>query len=150
MLETIAALSPKLCDPSSRRETSTALTTLSTLPLSCWTGTSSGTSDRKRKTSGDPCWNPPTALPIPSATGLTCKNWVARGRIPHLTFQSLPTEKPTQPESDRTSLQQTVQCLFQPTNNIGPSEGFWGTSPPPTQSGSLIQAVRWERRRSGH
>ena len=66
----IAALFPKLCDLSSRREISAALMTLSTLPSSCWTGTSSGTSARKRKTSGGPCWNPSIALPIPSATGL--------------------------------------------------------------------------------
>ena len=65
MLETFAAPSRMLCDPSSRRETSAALMTLSTLPSSCWTGTSSSTSSRKRRTSGGPCWNPPTALPTP-------------------------------------------------------------------------------------
>ena len=32
------------------------------------------TSGRKLKTSGDPCWNLPNALPIPSATGLFCAN----------------------------------------------------------------------------
>ena len=64
-----AAFSPNLCDPSSRREISAALKTLSTLPSSCWTGTTSDSSVRIRKTSGGPFWNPPTALPIPNATG---------------------------------------------------------------------------------
>ena len=95
MSETIAALSPKLCDPSSWRETSVAPTTPSTLPSSCWTGTSSGTSARKRKTSEDPCCNLPTALPIPSATGPSCASWATRGQIPHPISQSPLTEKPT-------------------------------------------------------
>ena len=38
----IAALFPKLCDPSSLREISGALMTLSTLPSSCWGRISSG------------------------------------------------------------------------------------------------------------
>ena len=41
-----------------------------TLPSSCWTGTSSGSFTRKRKTSGGPSWSPPTAPPIPSATSI--------------------------------------------------------------------------------
>ena len=76
---------PDVERPPSMRETSAALTTLP----------SSGTSARKRKTSGDPCWNPPTALPMPSATGLFCTNWVERGRIPHLTSQLPSMVKPT-------------------------------------------------------
>ena len=78
------ALSPKLCDLSSQREReiSAALKTLSTLPSSCWTGTSSASSARKRNTSGDPFWNPLTALSIANATGLYCASSEARGRIP--------------------------------------------------------------------
>ena len=38
----------------------------------CWTGTSSGSFARKSKTSGGPSWYPPTAPPIPRATGLFC------------------------------------------------------------------------------
>ena len=49
---------------------------------SCWTGTSSGTSARKRKTSGDPCWNPPTALPIPSATWSLLRKLDGKGSNP--------------------------------------------------------------------
>ena len=86
MLGTIAALSPKLCDdPSSQRETCAALMTLSTLPSSCWTWTSSDMSARKCKTSGNPCWNPPTALLVPSSP---CASWAARDRVPHQIYQS--------------------------------------------------------------
>ena len=117
----IAALSPMLCNPSSRREISAALMTLSTLPSSCWTGTSSGTSARKRKTSGGP-WNPPTVLPIPSVTGLYCASWAAKGRIPHSISQSPSMEKPT---PARRRLHEPSTGSSQPVlpNKIGPSEG---------------------------
>ena len=65
-----------LCDPSSRREISAALNTLSTLSSSWWTGTSSGLSARMHKTSGGPSWNPP----IPNATAPY--SWEARVRTP--------------------------------------------------------------------
>ena len=74
-----AALSPKLCDPSSRRETSTALMTLSTLPSSCWTGTSSGKDQ----------W---TSLLEYSNRATNPKS--ARGRVPHQTYQSPLKVKP--------------------------------------------------------
>ena len=70
MLGIFAALSQMLCDLSSWREISAAPITSSTLPSICWTGTSSGLFARKRKTSKGPSWSPPTAPPIPSATGL--------------------------------------------------------------------------------
>ena len=72
MLGITAALSPMLCDPSSRREISAASLTPSTLPSSCWTVTSSGSFARKRNTSAGLYWSPRTAPPIPSATGLFC------------------------------------------------------------------------------
>ena len=53
-----------------------------TLPSSCWTGTSSGSFTRKRKTSGGPSWSPPTAPPIPSATSLRCKQGGKRSSPP--------------------------------------------------------------------
>ena len=118
----IAALSPKLCDPSSRKEISAALMTLPTLPSSCWTRTSSSSSDRMRKTSGGPCWNPPTALPIPNATGPYCASWEAKGRIPHRTFQSPLIEKNTlsQRRSHEPSTGSSPPTL---PIKIGPSEG---------------------------
>ena len=45
-----------------------------TLPLSCWTGTTSGLFTRKRKTSGGPSWSPPSTPLTPSATGICCAN----------------------------------------------------------------------------
>ena len=53
MLEITAALSRNLYDSSSRREISATLTTL---PSSCWTGTSSVTFAKEHKTSGGPSW----------------------------------------------------------------------------------------------
>ena len=79
--EITAALSPILCDPSSRKEISAAPLTSSTLPSSCWTMTSSGSSARKHKTSGGLSWSPLTAPPIPNATGLFCSSYVARVRV---------------------------------------------------------------------
>ena len=70
-----------LCNPSSRREIRAALTTLSTLPSSCWTGTSRGSVARKFKTNGRP-WSPPTTPPTPSATGPSCASWAARDQVP--------------------------------------------------------------------
>ena len=122
-----AALSPKLCDSSSRREISAALKTLSTLPSSCWIGTSSGSSARMRKTSGGPFWNPPTALPIPNATGPYCASWEARGRITHLRSQSPSMEIPTQPRR-RSHKPSTGNSPPAQPNKIGPSEVSWGTS----------------------
>ena len=101
MSDSITALFPKLCDPSSRREISAALMTLLTLPSSCWTGTCSDRSARKRKTIGGPCWNPPTALPIPNATGPYCATWEARGRIPSKCFNCFRWKNQLQPEGDR-------------------------------------------------
>ena len=112
---------PKSCDPSSRKKTSAVLTTLSTLPSSCRTGTSSGTSARKRKTSGDPCWNPTTALTIPSATGPFCASWPARGRVPHQISQSPLMEKPN-PARRRLHEPSTGSLLPLP-NKTRPSEG---------------------------
>ena len=61
---TTAALSAKLCtQPSSRREISPTLVTLSFLPSSCCTETSSGSFARKHGTSGGSSWNLPTAPP---------------------------------------------------------------------------------------
>ena len=64
---TTAALSVKLCYPAiiEKRDQRCIdkMTTLSTLPSSCWTGTSSDTFARKRKTSGGSSWNLPTAPP---------------------------------------------------------------------------------------
>ena len=135
LLGTISALFPKLCHPSSLRETSATLTTISTLPSSCWTGTSSDTSARKLKASGDPCWNPLTALLVPPAQA---------GRqdveSPTKYINRLQWKNPIQFKGDCMNLQQTVYCLLCPTRA---HEG----SPP---RGSLIQAVQLERRRCGH
>ena len=148
MLGTIAALSPKLCDPSSRRETSAALMTVSTLPSSCWTGTSSCTSARKCKISGDPGWNPPTALPIPSATGPSSVSWAARGRVPHQTYQSPLTEKsnPVRRRLHKPSTDSLLPALPTRSDREKAHEGP-PLSPP---CGSLIQAIRLERRRRGN
>ena len=67
-----AALSPMMCDTSSEREISVSLTTPSTLPSSCCTGTSSGSFAKKLKTSGGLFWSPPTMPPTPSAIGPYC------------------------------------------------------------------------------
>ena len=67
MSGTIADLFQMLCDPSSRKETSAALTILSTLAFTCWTGTSSGTYARKHRANGDSPWSFPTAVQTRSA-----------------------------------------------------------------------------------
>ena len=88
MLGTIAALSSMLSDPWSQRETRAAWTILSTLPSSCWTRTSCGTYNNKRKTSGYSFWSSPIVPITWGATGHSCSSWAARGRVPHRTSQS--------------------------------------------------------------
>ena len=61
---TTAALSLKLCYPVVIEERDQRhIGTLSLLPSSCWTGTSSGTFARKHETSGGSSWNLSTAPP---------------------------------------------------------------------------------------
>ena len=80
---------PDVVQPSSR------MLTPSTLPSSCWTGTSSGTFASKHMTSRCHCWSPTTAPPIVNATGLLCASYAARGRVSHKKIQSPSRENST-------------------------------------------------------
>ena len=106
------------------------------------TGTSSGTSARKRKTSESPCWNPQTATPTPSAIGPSSFD------SPRQYLNRLRWKNPLHPKSDCTSLQHAVYFLICSTQS-GSQKAYEGP-PPPSPCGPLIQAVRRESRRSGH
>ena len=134
MSGTIATLSPMLCGSSSRRETSIALMTLSTLPSSCWTGTSSSIYARKRKTIRDSSWILPTAPQSWGVTGHSCAGW-ARSRVPH----------GTSPAWRRLREPQAVHCQVSPSK-LDTRKG----SPPQPSGGPLIQAIQRERCRSSH
>ena len=122
-----AALSPMLCDPSSWREISAAPMTPSTLPSSCYIGSSSGSFARKRKTSGVPSWSPPSAPTIPSATGLKKPTPVRRRLHKPSTGSSL-------------SVQQAVHYLVVQDPHEGPAQ--------PPSCGPVISCG--PRRRSSH
>ena len=84
--------------PSSQRYISTVMTTSSTLPLSCWTGTSSGSFARNFKTNGH---QPQAPLVPPAQAG-----WheVESPNLPPQTFQCLRGKNSLQIEGDCTSL----------------------------------------------
>ena len=132
----IAALSPRLCDPSSRREISTARTFLLALISSYWTGTSSNTYARKPKTSGDSSWRLPTVPPTQGVTGQSCANWAVGGRVPHRTFQ-LPSKERHTPARRRLREPSTGSSLPVQSPKTGPSGGSWRKSTP-TPGGPLI------------
>ena len=98
-------------------------------------------------TSGGPFWNPPTALPIPNATGPYCSSWEARGRFLHLISQSPSMEKPT-PARRRSYSLSTWSSLPAKPYKIGPSEGSRGTSTTTTTTEWIPQTGRSTRRAS--